>query len=467
MGYSCVFKVYTNVSMAGEGITWTPNRANSAFNDWKYDLSPDGRWLAFSDPATSAYFPEPVSTGVRNIGLRDLFSQTNVLISCQYSNTLQVANGPSTDPSFSPDGRWLLFYSQASDLIANQTGSFIFGLFAFDRQANTMRFISRANSLTGAVFSANSQYVAFSAYEPLTTIPTVYRFDMLGTNPVPEKVAGYGINPTISTNGQWIAFQLQKTGSMADIYVADAAAGTQELISVGLDGVSGGNRNSSAPQISPDGRFVLFASQADNLVPGDANAVTDIFLRDRQLGLTYLLSANPKTGHAGNGPSTSPVMSTDGSTVVFASYANDLFAGDFNDKQDVFVVKLTGGDRDGDGLDDAWEMVYFGNLDRDGSGDFDGDGLTDREEYRAGTDPANRGSVLRALVMAPVGGSSTTLRWPAAKDGHYQVQFKRSVTDAEWTVLTTTITVTGNTASATDEGAGLDAARFYRIVMLR
>jgi hypothetical protein len=211
---------------------------------------------------------------------------------------------------------------------------------------------------------------------------------------------------------------------------------------------------------------VLFSSKASNLVPNDTNGYTDVFLRDRQLGLTYLLSANSKTGHPGNGPSATPVLSADGSTIIFASLANDLAEADYNDKQDIFVVKLARGDSDADGLDDAWEMAYFGNLAQTGSGDADGDGLKDREEYRAGTDPTNQGSVLRALAVAPVGGQSTTLMWPAATGRQYQIQFKRSVTDTNWTILPTTVTVTGNTASAVDTQAGLDAARFYRILLL-
>jgi hypothetical protein len=235
---------------------------------------------------------------------------------------------------------------------------------------------------------------------------------------------------------------------------------------VGPDGVTPGNGPSEPPQITPDGRFVLFASKASNLVPNDNNGCSDIFLRDRQLGLTYLLSTNPKTGRPGNRPSTTPLLSTDGGTIIFASMANDLTERDYNDRQDIFVVKLTVGDSDGDGLDDAWEMAYFGHLDRDGAGDFDGDGLNDRAEHRTGTDPTNQDSVLRALAMSAVGSGQTTLLWPAGRGAQYQVQFKRSVTDKDWLNLDTTIIINGNYASAVDTGAGLDAARFYRIVML-
>jgi len=83
-----------------------------------------------------------------------------------------------------------------------------------------------------------------------------------------------------------------------------------------------------------------------------------------------------------------PVLGGDGRTVLFQSFASDLVAQDFNNNRDIFVLRLGSGDSDGDGLDDDWELAYFGTLARDGTGDFDGGGQTDLAEYRAGTNPA-------------------------------------------------------------------------------
>jgi hypothetical protein len=105
------------------------------------------------------------------------------------------------------------------------------------------------------------------------------------------------------------------------------AADYTELISVNLNRTGGGNDHSSNPQISPNGRYVVFASKASDLVPNDTNNASDIFVRDRVLGLTLLISANYRTGQPANGPSSWPVMSLDGSTVVFQSYASDLVPG--------------------------------------------------------------------------------------------------------------------------------------------
>ena len=120
---------------------------------------------------------------------------------------------------------------------------------------------------------------------------------------------------------------------------------------------------------------------------------------DRVARVTYCLSHNWAGTATGNRLSSSPVLSPDGRTVAFQSFASDLVPGDYNDTRDVFVVSLAGPDSDGDGLDDDWEVAYFNDLSRDGTGDFDGDGASDAQEFRAGTDPTNAGSVFRVLTL--------------------------------------------------------------------
>jgi hypothetical protein len=356
-----------------------------------------------------------------------------------------------------------VFSTKASDLISGPAS--FQKLVAYNLLTNGMRLITSTYP-TGAIFSANSRFVVHAQMSPSYPLYDVYRHDLRESVATNQNVlvAPNAFAPSVSADGQAIAFR--SCTKPYQVYVRDLATNTVELISAAPDGFTPGNASSGDPQISPDGRFVLFSSKASNLVPNDDHGFTDVFLRDRKLGLTYLLSANPNTGRSGNGPSITPNFSADGSTIVFASLANDLTVGDFNGNRDVFVVKLTSGDSDGDGLDDAWELAFFGNLDRNGTSDFDGDGFTDLQEYRAGTDPTNQGSRLSVLAMARPGDRQTTLIWPVSKTSAYKVQYKRSVTDAEWTDLNASVTINGNTAFATDPDAGLDAARFYRIVLL-
>src|SRR5215813_8861590 len=102
------------------------------------------------------------------------------------------------------------------------------------------------------------------------------------------------------------------------------------------------NGPSSAAAISADGRFVAFESNATNLVPGDTNGLTDIFVNDHGAGGTIRASVD-SLGRQANGPSFNPAISADGRFVAFESDATNLVAGDTNGKRDVFVHDVTAG----------------------------------------------------------------------------------------------------------------------------
>ncbi|HEX7136074.1 MAG TPA: DUF4214 domain-containing protein [Iamia sp.] len=97
-----------------------------------------------------------------------------------------------------------------------------------------------------------------------------------------------------------------------------------------------GNDDSSDPAISASGRIVAFASTADDLTPAGSPAGSDIYVLDRRTGRTRAITA-------GNGASTNPFVSPDGSTVVFESAASNLVAGDTNGNVDVFRASTRGG----------------------------------------------------------------------------------------------------------------------------
>lgn len=128
------------------------------------------------------------------------------------------------------------------------------------------------------------------------------------------------------------------------------------------------------------------------------------------------------------------------------------------------LLRLTVGsigeiDTDGDGMDDAWELMHFGNLARDGTDYFETDGMSDLAEFLAGTDPTDPGSVLRVVEL----GEGVTLTWQAVPGARYQVQYKDRLTDGAWSEFPTIIEATGVTASVMDpEAAGVNE-RYYRI----
>lgn len=128
------------------------------------------------------------------------------------------------------------------------------------------------------------------------------------------------------------------TNGMVDIFVRDRAAGTTQRVSVSSSGVQA-NQWSWKPSVSADGRFVAFESFASNLVVGDTNGDEDAFVRDRSAGTTSAASVS-SSGTIGNSNSFSPTLSHSGRYVVFRSGATNLVTGDTNNRSDVFVRDL-------------------------------------------------------------------------------------------------------------------------------
>jgi len=122
---------------------------------------------------------------------------------------------------------------------------------------------------------------------------------------------------------------------VTDIFLRDRQTGSTTLVS--LDSAGGqANDASYDPTVSGDGRFVSFRSMATNLVSGDTNASSDIFVRDRQAGATTVVSVDGAGGQA-NSASYEPAMSADGRFVAFRSTATNLVSGDTNAVSDIFV----------------------------------------------------------------------------------------------------------------------------------
>ncbi len=381
-------------------------------------------------------------------------------------------NRNATNAVFSPDGQWVFFHSAASNLTTNTPVAGVAQLFGTDLQTGEIRLFSYDQTGGGLAetpgdpaFSGDGRYFAFD------TRPSgvIYRHDLQADNTqtnspfIPNLiVCSNAFSPSLNMDGNLVAYESAAPGEPQNIFLRNITTGDTELISVKQGGTGGGNGHSSHPILSPDGRFVIFTSRASDLVSNDQNGWPDVFIRDRLLHITTLASSNAQGTASGNGPSGRPVLSADGHTLAFESFANDLIEGDYNDTQDIFVLHLGTGDSDGDGLDDDWEMAYFDSLEYDGTGDFDADGQTDRAEYLAGTDPTNAGSVLRALTLTHSGSGTTTILWAAVAGKNYQIQYKNALDDSPWSDLPGVITATGPTGTAVDDTSGAPA-RFYRV----
>jgi len=152
---------------------------------------------------------------------------------------------------------------------------------------------------------------------------------------------------TLSADGQLVAFRSRAGNLVPDstrgteqVYVYNAKTQALEMISRSPDGVPG-NGNAAVPQISDDGRHVLFQNSASNLVPNDTNDDPDIFVYDRQTETMTRVNVS-ESGEQANGPSRRPGMSPDGRFVVFDSSASNLVDQPFSSNQ-VFLL-----DRDSD-----------------------------------------------------------------------------------------------------------------------
>jgi Tol biopolymer transport system component len=149
-------------------------------------------------------------------------------------------------------------------------------------------------------------------------------------------------DPTISADGRYVAFHSPAlrlvpgdTNGRNDVFVHDRQMGVTERVSVDSSGVEG-NNDSYYGSISADGRYVAFMSLGSNLVSGDTNGDYDVFIHDRQLGTTERVSVD-SGGIQGNLESWFPSVSADGRYVAFMSLASNLVPGDLNGGYDVFL----------------------------------------------------------------------------------------------------------------------------------
>ena len=224
--------------------------------------------------------------------------------------------------SVSGDGQLVAFWSLASTLVAGDTNG-TSDVFVHDRSTGVTERVS--------VDSKERQSVGGD------------RDGALDTN--------FG-RPAISADGRFVVFATLATNLVAadknqavDVFLRDRAAGTTERVSV-AGRKTEANGESFRPAISPDGRFVAFASYADNLVAGDTSLASDVFLRDRQAGTTERVSVSSSEQQADNN-SESPAVSADGRFVAFASSASNLIDGDNDGASDVFLRDRQAGTTEG------------------------------------------------------------------------------------------------------------------------
>ena len=261
-------------------------------------ISADGRYVAFHSFATNLV-PGDTNDNL-DVFVHDRQTGTTERVNVAPGDA-QVTDG--ADPKLSANGRFVLFASGAATLVSGDTNA-ARDVFLRDRQTNTNTRVSVATG--GGEASAASGGA--------------------GVTPGQTGPAGaYGI----SDDGRYTVFAsdaanlvADDTNASRDVFLRDLQAGTTVRVSLGPGGGQG-NGHSGFMSMSATGRYIVFASSATNLVPGDTNGAIDIFVRDVQTGTTTRVSVGPG-GVQGNASSDEATVSADGRFVAFQSAATNL-----------------------------------------------------------------------------------------------------------------------------------------------
>ncbi len=442
-------------------------------------ISSDGRYVAFTSLADNLVAND--SNHLSDVFLRDLQTGKTILVSTNGFGP-GSANGPSTSPVISQDGRYVAYTSSSTNIVRLSAPPLNPNLFVFDQIQRT-NYILSTNGVYAFAATPDGRYVAFDGFVTSGSSENIYVWDSqlkqrIFTNTPQNGVGGI----TISTNGLWLAYLLiapppgslriidrltrsnitvsagsfigtrsntrftgdgrylvyatpasnssQDTNLSRDVYVFDILTRSNSLVSRSFVTGNAPRGNSDSPSVSADGRYIAYQSDAADIVPQDNNGrIKDIFLYDRQAGSTMLLSASIYGASTGDYVSQSPAFTADGQTVVFQSWASDLTPNDFNQGSDLFLFKIL-----------------------------------------SSTDSTNPPPVLTGQILFSPGSggsgpgqTSPQLTWAAAPGAGYQVQYKTNLTDDTWLPVNGSVVIQNGAGFVNDLAPDPDH-RFYRIV---
>jgi Tol biopolymer transport system component len=278
------------------------------------------------------------------------------------------ANGGSHSSAISAHGRFVAFESDSANLVKRDTNGRS-DVFIRDRKRGTTRRLSvssKGGQANGDSFmpaiSADGRFVAFvSEARNLIARPDdrrrpsifvhdrrTHRTSLVSVTLERERGPANSLYPAISADGRFVAFASEAENLVRgdrngdrDIFVRDLKTRRTRLVSIGLNGADA-HGGSYAPSISASGRFVAFHSHASNLVKGDRHR-SDVFVRDLMSGRTRRVSVGLNRTKP-NDISVRPSISADGRLVAFESLASNLVEGDTTHDREVFVRDLESGE---------------------------------------------------------------------------------------------------------------------------
>jgi Tol biopolymer transport system component len=320
-------------------------------------ISADGRFVAFQSDASNLVPGD--TNGLTDIFVRDRQSGTTERVSVATSG----AQGDSAcgHASISADGKWVAYYSYSSNLVPGDTNSSA-DVFLRDRLNGITTRVSVSSAgvqgngfSTEPTLSPDGRFVVFSSIATTLTPNENDSFEdifirdlVLGVTTKVSVPANGSIGggtsslPCLSADGRFVAFESDSsvlvpgdTNGYSDIFVRDRELGVTTRVSVGAFGQEA-DGDLHWPAISTDGRYVAFFGWATDLVPNDVNGEWDVFIHDRQSNMTSLASVD-SSGLQGDANSGGGSFSSDARFLAFSSWAGNLVTGDTNAKSDIFV----------------------------------------------------------------------------------------------------------------------------------
>ena len=326
-------------------------------------ISSDGRFVVFHSLASNLVISD--TNAALDVFVRDrVLNRTSIVSVDSIGNRGNAASSlglPESLKAISDDGRFVVFQSDATNLVVNDTNAET-DIFVHDLQTGITSRASVSSNGTasngfsrGACISGNGRFVGFVSsatnlvtgdtnnvadifiHDRQTATTTLVSVDSSGTQA--NDISSLG---GISDDGRLVVFRSDATNlvtgdtnNSTDVFLRDRQNNTTTRVSLDSAGVQA-NAACVSPQISGDGRVVAFTSGATNLITGDSNAVDDIFLRDLQANSTTRVSLS-STGQAPNANCGRCTLSREGRWVAFDSSADNLVNGDTNTVSDIFV----------------------------------------------------------------------------------------------------------------------------------
>ncbi len=363
------------------------------YSSFATGISARGRYVSFSSDATTLVKGD--TNGKRDAFVHDRLTGETTRVSVSSTGAESHCSDPfgcSSAAGITANGRYVAIVSDAPDLVSDDTNQAA-DVFVHDRQTGETTRISISDSGSqgngdseAAAISRDGRYVVFvSGASNLVADDTngaadVFIRDLRTGRTTRVDVDSHGRqtnrgsgswDPALSAHGRYVAFTssasnlvAHDTNNLADVFVRDLRTGRTTRVSVSSRGrQAAGDRSrngSNAPSISANGRYVAFHSAASNLIRGDTNRLFDIFVHDRKTHQTRRVSVSNRGGQANAESFGPPSISPDGRYVAFGSLASNLVAGDVNDTTDVFVydrrtgrVTLASRNTDGEQGNDA------------------------------------------------------------------------------------------------------------------